>query len=57
MVNALYHEAGATAIFDANPFERRLRDMNTVSQQLQGRRAFRTVGQHLLGMTDVPLFT
>ncbi len=50
-VNTLYHEAGATAIFDANPFERRFRDVNTVSQQLQGRRShFETVGQHLLGV-------
>jgi indole-3-acetate monooxygenase len=51
VVNALWHEAGATAIFDAQPFERRFRDMNTVSQQLQGRAShFETVGQHLLGM-------
>ncbi len=49
-VNTLYHEAGATAIFDANPFERRFRDVNTVTQQVQGRRShFETVGQHLLG--------
>jgi alkylation response protein AidB-like acyl-CoA dehydrogenase len=52
VVNALWHEAGATAIFDAQPFERRFRDMNTVSQQLQGRAShFETVGQHLLGMS------
>ena len=51
VVNAIYHEAGSSAIFDSQPFERRLRDMNAVSQQLQGRRAhFETVGQHLLGM-------
>jgi alkylation response protein AidB-like acyl-CoA dehydrogenase len=51
VVNALWHEAGATAIFDTQPFERRFRDMNTVSQQLQGRAShFETVGQHLLGM-------
>jgi indole-3-acetate monooxygenase len=50
MVNEVYHEAGSTAIFDAKPFERRFRDVNTVSQQLQGRRAhFETIGQHLLG--------
>ncbi|HUA51905.1 MAG TPA: acyl-CoA dehydrogenase family protein [Candidatus Sulfotelmatobacter sp.] len=46
-----YHAAGATAIFDANPFERRFRDLNTVTQQLQGREAhFETVGQFLLGL-------
>ncbi|HUB14396.1 MAG TPA: acyl-CoA dehydrogenase family protein [Acetobacteraceae bacterium] len=51
VVTAIYHEAGSTAIFDNQPFERRLRDVNAVSQQLQGRRAhFETVGQHLLGL-------
>jgi alkylation response protein AidB-like acyl-CoA dehydrogenase len=51
VVNALWHEAGATTIFDAQPFERRFRDMNTVSQQVQGRAShFETVGQHLLGV-------
>lgn len=51
VVNALWHEAGATAIFDAQPFERRLRDINAVSQQVQGRaNHFETVGQHLLGL-------
>jgi indole-3-acetate monooxygenase len=50
VVNALWHEAGATAIFDTQPFERRFRDMNAVSQQVQGRAShFETVGQHLLG--------
>ncbi len=58
VVDAAYHEAGATAIFESGPFERRLRDMHAVAQQIQGRRAnFELVGQHLLGMTDVPLFT
>ena len=48
--NAVYHEAGSTAIFDAQPFERRFRDVNAVSQQLQGRRAhFETVGRYLVG--------
>lgn len=50
VVDVAYHEAGATAIFDANPFERRFRDVNTVTQQVQGRRShFETIGQHLLG--------
>ena len=30
-----YHRAGSTAIHARNPFERRFRDMNTVSQQIQ----------------------
>jgi alkylation response protein AidB-like acyl-CoA dehydrogenase len=46
----VFHEAGSTAIFDNQPFERRLRDVNSVSQQLQGRRMhFETVGLYLLG--------
>jgi alkylation response protein AidB-like acyl-CoA dehydrogenase len=50
VVDVAYQEAGSTAIFDANPFERRFRDVNTVTQQVQGRRShFETVGQHLLG--------
>jgi indole-3-acetate monooxygenase len=52
VVTAIYHEAGSTAVFDNQPFERRLRDINAVSQQLQGRRShFETVGQHMLGLT------
>ncbi len=39
VVNSLYHGAGATAIFDNRPFERRFRDMHTVLQQAQGRQA------------------
>ena len=51
VVNACYADAGATAIFASNPFERRLRDINAVSQQIQGNFAhYQTVGQHYLGM-------
>ena len=51
VVDTAYHAAGSTAIFEANPFERRLRDIHTVSQQLQGRSEhFETVGQYLLGL-------
>ena len=47
----IYHEAGSTAIFDKFPIERRFRDLNTVTQQLQGRSAhLETIGQHLLGL-------
>lgn len=50
VVHRAYHEAGSTAIFDAQPFERRLRDMNSVSQQMQGRRThLETVGLWILG--------
>ena len=45
-----YHWAGATAIFETSPFERRFRDIHAVAQQMQGRAShFETVGQLLLG--------
>jgi indole-3-acetate monooxygenase len=51
VVDTAYHAAGATAIFESNPFERRFRDVHTVVQQYQGRQAhFATVGQVLLGL-------
>jgi alkylation response protein AidB-like acyl-CoA dehydrogenase len=50
-VDFAYHAAGATAIFDANPFEQRFRDAHTIAQQLQGRQThFETVGRVLLGL-------
>jgi alkylation response protein AidB-like acyl-CoA dehydrogenase len=50
VAHAVFHEAGSTAIFVRHPFERRLRDVNSVSQQLQGRRThFETVGLYRLG--------
>jgi alkylation response protein AidB-like acyl-CoA dehydrogenase len=51
VVDTAYHAAGSTAIFEKNPFERRFRDIHTVSQQLQGRQEhFETVGQYSLGL-------
>ena len=51
VVDTAYHMAGATAVFSANPFERRFRDMHTLSQQIQARGAhFESVGQILLGV-------
>ena len=50
-VDMIFLEAGATAIFRSNPFERRMRDMHTVSQQVQGNIArMQAVGQYHLGM-------
>ena len=37
IVGIAYHMAGATAVFRANGFERRLRDMHAINQQLQAR--------------------
>jgi alkylation response protein AidB-like acyl-CoA dehydrogenase len=51
VVAEIYSAAGATAIFNDNPFERRFRDMHAGSQQGQGRPVhFETVGQMLLGL-------
>jgi alkylation response protein AidB-like acyl-CoA dehydrogenase len=51
VVDAVYHAAGATAIFEGNPFERRFRDINTVTQQGQAHLSnFEVVGQSLLGL-------
>ena len=51
VVNTLYHAAGSMAVFEEQPFERRLRDIHTVAQQSQGRQLhYETVGQILLGM-------
>jgi indole-3-acetate monooxygenase len=51
VVAQIYSAAGATAIFNDNPFERRFRDMHAGSQQGQGRPVhFETVGQILLGL-------
>jgi alkylation response protein AidB-like acyl-CoA dehydrogenase len=49
-VDFAYNAAGATAIFDTHPLERRFRDIHTVTQQLQGRAShFETVGAWMLG--------
>jgi alkylation response protein AidB-like acyl-CoA dehydrogenase len=46
-----YHEAGATAIFTANPFERRMRDIHASAQQVQGRTGHIEIcGQYFLGL-------
>jgi alkylation response protein AidB-like acyl-CoA dehydrogenase len=50
VVQAVYRLAGSTAVFQAQPFERRFRDMHAVSQQAQASRFhFETVGRFLLG--------
>ena len=46
----VYDAAGATAIFADGPYERRFRDLHTVTQQAQGRKAhYETVGSFMLG--------
>jgi alkylation response protein AidB-like acyl-CoA dehydrogenase len=57
VVNTLYHAAGSMAVFEENPYERRLRDMHTVAQQSQGRQLhFETVGQLMLGLPPENFF-
>jgi len=49
-VDALYDLAGADAIFRSRNFERRFRDIHTVTQQLQGRKShFQSVGAWMMG--------
>ncbi|MGH7069974.1 MAG: acyl-CoA dehydrogenase family protein [Acetobacteraceae bacterium] len=51
VANFAYHWAGATAIFETSPFERRFRDIHAVAQQMQGRAShFETAGRLLLGL-------
>ncbi len=59
VVATLYGAAGAVAMLNSRPFERRFRDMHSVTQQIQGHPAhFETVGQILLGrQPDRPMFT
>ena len=46
-----YHAAGTNAIFESNPFERRFRDIYTVSQQGQGHKSnYEPCGQVFMGL-------
>ena len=50
VADVAWEVAGANAIFNSGPFERRLRDIRTVTQQLQGRKShLQEVGAYLLG--------
>jgi alkylation response protein AidB-like acyl-CoA dehydrogenase len=51
VVETAYHLAGGSAIFENQPFERRLRDIHAVTQQVQSQFSnFEAVGQVLLGL-------
>jgi indole-3-acetate monooxygenase len=53
VVDICYRLAGASAIFDNQPFERRFRDLHTVTQQIQGHLSnYETIGQYRL---DLPI--
>jgi alkylation response protein AidB-like acyl-CoA dehydrogenase len=50
VVETAYHLAGGPAIFENQPFERRMRDMHTLAQQVQSQFInFEMAGQVLLG--------
>ena len=59
VVEAAYRMAGATAVFRANPFERRFRDMHAITQQIQARDThYEDVGKAILsGGVNAPLST
>jgi alkylation response protein AidB-like acyl-CoA dehydrogenase len=55
VVDAAYHMAGATAVFSANKFERRFRDMHAIAQQIQARDThYEDVGKAILGNSSEP---
>ena len=50
VADRVYRDAGVDAIFPGGPFERRFRDLHTLSQQIQAREAhYERVGRVLLG--------
>jgi len=54
VVDTAYHMAGATAVFKANKFERRFRDMHAISQQIQSRDThYEDVGKAILAGSSV----
>src|SRR5258708_24283914 len=55
VVDTAYHMAGATAVFRANKFERRFRDMHAIAQQIQARDThYEDVGKVILTATVLP---
>ena len=57
VVDTVHHAAGSSAIFTSSAFERRFRDIHTVTQQLQGRQAhLETVGRSSSASTPDRLF-
>jgi alkylation response protein AidB-like acyl-CoA dehydrogenase len=54
VVDTAYHMAGATAVFRANKFERRFRDMHAIAQQIQARDThYEDVGRSILTASPV----
>ncbi len=56
-LDSVYHAAGATAVFDRQPYERRFRDMHTVVQHIQARQQhFMVIGRHIFGLEIDPTY-
>ncbi|SIO16102.1 Acyl-CoA dehydrogenase [Bradyrhizobium erythrophlei] len=54
VVDTAYHMAGATAVFAANGFERRFRDMHTIAQQIQAREThYEDAGKAILSVANL----
>ena len=57
VADAAWEVAGASAIFASSPFERRFRDIRTLTQQVQGRKShLQEVGAYLLGLEPTLVF-
>jgi alkylation response protein AidB-like acyl-CoA dehydrogenase len=51
IVDAVYHAAGATAVYEDHLLQRHFQDIHVISQHLQGRLAhYELVGRHWLGL-------
>ena len=57
VVDIAYTICGSSAIFDANPIQRRFQDVHAITQQIQGRPThYDTAGQHFLGLEPAGIF-
>jgi alkylation response protein AidB-like acyl-CoA dehydrogenase len=57
VADVAWEVAGASAIFASSPFERRYRDLRTVTQQVQGRKShLQDVGAYLMGLEPALAF-
>src|SRR5262245_30196893 len=51
VVDTVYHDAGATSIYEEHPLQRAFQDIHVISQHIQARRAhYEIVGRYWLGL-------
>ncbi len=56
-IDIAYTICGSSAIFEANPIQRRFQDVHAITQQIQGRPThYDTVGQYYLGLEPKGIF-